>query len=588
MGKLPRVIAFALGLWTWALCALAGPADVPVLFTNAPVTSFGTSVFVVGSIPQLGNWDVTRSTKLVPTGCVGQTCQWYVNIGIPAGTSYQYAFIQRADCATCYSNAANVSKLPAPTNSAAVASGPPAPWNGKTVFYYSSWSNVSLLYSNLTFGWTNEPMTAIGPGRTNLFPSEKLWRADGANHAGDTNLHFLFYTVVAGTNVYDNAGLPGIDYQSPLDACVVQDGQVYNYWPPPFVGTNRVVTFSMTPTNGLATRTIRVYLPRGFSENPTKLYPVLYMHDGQNLFLGMTGLSGYSWGADTNAATLIRFGRMRETIIVGVDNSSDRFCEYAPPTCSYSQCSTPRGDKYVSFLADQLKPYIDNTYSITAGRTLTDADDTGALGSSLGGLISAYMAWQRSATYHKIGCMSSSFDICEPITAATNFPLRVYLDSGNFDSQGTVGSSDDLTYTVGERDNLINDGHVFNIDLDHTIGYGQWHSEQWWAVRLPRCFAFLFPTSDEPDTVLDAATPPQITNLQLSGPSNVVTWTSFHLRTYTVQGAMDTEYSSSMTWSDLYTTSSPEPLPWSYPSAGVSNTFHFLRVREQGVPNWPN
>jgi hypothetical protein len=274
---------------------------------------------------------------------------------------------------------------------------------------------------------------------------------------------------------------------------------------------------------------------------------------------------------------------MRETIIVGVDNSSDRFCEYAPPTCSYSECSSPVGNEYVSFLADQLKPVIDSQY-----RTLTDPDDTGALGSSLGGLISAYMAWERSATYHKIGCMSSSFDICEPITIGTNFPVRVYLDSGNYDSQGTVGSSDDLTYTVGERDNLINDGHVFNEDLDHTIGYGQWHSEQWWAVRLPRCFAFLFPTSDEPNTVLDAATPPRITNFQLMGPSNVVTWTSFRLRTYTVQGATDAQYSSSITWSNLFTTPAPEPLPWNYPNAGVSPVFNFLRVSELSVTNWPN
>jgi hypothetical protein len=583
MVRLPRVVVLCLGLWMWGASAHAGPADVPVSFADAPVTSFGTSVFVVGSIPQLGNWNVTSSIKLVPTGCVGQTCQWFVNIGIPQGTSYQYKFIQRADCATCYSNAANVSTLPAPTNSSTTAAGSPAPWPGKTVFYFSSWSNVSLLYSNTTFGFTNEPMVAIGPGRTNLFPGEQLWRADGANHAGDTNLHFLFYTVIAGTNVYDNAGLPGTDYQSPLDACVVQDGQVYNYWPPSFVGTNQVVTFSITPTNGLASRTVRVYLPRGYNENTTKRYPVLYMHDGQNLFLGMTGLSGYSWGADTNAANLIRFGKMRETIIVGVDNSSDRFCEYAPPTCPYTECASPVGDQYISFLADQLKPVIDSQY-----RTVTDPDDTGALGSSLGGLISAYMAWQRSATYHKIGCMSSSFDICSPITTGTNFPVRVYLDSGNFDSQGTVGSSDDLTYTAGERDNLINDGHIFNIDLDHTIGYGQWHSEQWWAVRLPRCFTFLFPTSDEPNTVLDTATPPRITSFQIMGSSNVVTWTSFRLRTYAVQGATDAEYSSSMTWSDLVTTPAPEPLPWNYPSSGVSNIFNFLRVYELSVTNWPN
>jgi enterochelin esterase-like enzyme len=583
MAKLPRVLVCMLGLWVWGASAFAGPADVSVSFQITTNTAFGDSIFVLGNIPQLSNSNQIYAIKLVPSSCVGSVCTWSVTIGIPQGTSYQYKFMKRSDCATCYSNPANGTYEPGPNRTGSIAAGPPAPWNGKTIFYYSSWSNVSLLYSNLIYGFTNQPMIAVGPGRGG---SEKVWRADGINHAGDTNLQFAFYTVVAGTNVYDNAGRPGLDYQTPLDACVVQDGQVYNYWPPPSVSTNRIVTVSVAPTNGLAARTIRVYLPRGFSENPTKSYPVLYMHDGQNLFLGM-GPFG-CWNSDTNANNLIRFGKMRETIIIGVDNSSDRFCEYAPPGCTYSQCSTPRGDKYVSFLADQLKPYIDNTYSITAGRTLTDADNTGALGSSLGGLISAYMGWQRSATYHKIGCMSSSFDICSPITTGTNFPIRVYLDSGTYDAQGQVGSSDDLLNTVGERDNLINDGHAFNIDLDHTIGYGHWHNEQWWDRRSPRCFTFLFPTSDEPNTILDAAAPPRITNLQLMDQSNVVTWTSFRLRTYAVQGVTNEEYSSSMTWSDLFTTATPEPLLWNYPSVGVSNTFHFLRVREWTVPNWPN
>jgi hypothetical protein len=141
---------------------------------------------------------------------------------------------------------------------------------------------------------------------------------------------------------------------------------------------------------------------------------------------------------------------------------------------------------------------------------------------------------------------------------------------------------------MGERDNLMQNGYAFNLDLDHTIGYGHWHSEQWWDVRSPRCFTFLFPASDEANTVLDTATPPRITNLQLAGPSNVVTWTSYRLRTYAVQGVTNVQYASTMTWSDLFITTMPEPLLWNSPNVGVSNLFHFLRVRELSVPNWPN
>jgi hypothetical protein len=87
-------------------------------------------------------------------------------------------------------------------------------------------------------------------------------------------------------------------------------------------------------------RDILVYLPPSYP-TANRTYPTLYMHDGQNLFLNM-GPFG-SWHADTNANNLIRFGKMRETIIVGVDNSSDRFCEYAPPGCTYSTTTSGTG-----------------------------------------------------------------------------------------------------------------------------------------------------------------------------------------------------------------------------------------------------
>ena len=580
MGKLPRVVTFGLGLLMCGAFAYAGPADVPVTFQITTNTSFGTSMFVLGSIPQLCNWNQINAIKMVPASCVGSACTWTATIGIVQGVSYQYKFVSRHDCATCYSDTNNVVYEP-PANvnrSGSTSTGPTAPWNGKTIFYLSSWSSVSLLYSNTaTAAFAVQSMVPAGPGRSG---GEKLWRVDGINHAGETNLIFVF---TDNLGHYDNPdGVGGRNYETPLDAAVVQDGQVYNYWPPAFVSTNRIETFTLNSTN-LASRTIRVYLARGYNENAAKRYPVLYMHDGQNLFLNM-GQFG-SWHADTNVNNLIRFGKMRETIIVGVDNSSDRLCEYSPPqpTCT-NACATPRGDKYAALLINELKPVVDASY-----RTLSDPDNTGILGSSMGGLISAWLGWAHAETYHKIGAMSSSFWDCFPISSPNSKrSIRIYIDSGDHDSQGTIGSSDSLLDTMGERDNLMQNGYVFNLDLDHTIGYGHWHSEQWWDVRSPRCFTFLFPASDEANTVLDTATPPRITKLQLAEPSNVVTWTSYRLRTYAVQGVANIQYASSMTWSDLFITTTPEPLLWNSPSVGVSNLFHFLRVRELSVPNWPN
>ncbi len=546
----------------------AGPADVPVAFTNTQSTAFGQSVFVLGSIPQLGNWDPTRAIKMRAISCNGSTCTWALAVALPEGASYEFKYVVRSDCATCYSDAGNIIYESGANRTGNVPAGVTAPFSGKTAFYYSGWSSVSILYSNTTSAsFVVQPMLQVSNG---------LWRADGLNRAGESNLVFVF---TDNQGHYDNPdGIGGLNYETPLDAFVVRNGQVYNYWPPAFVSTNRVETFSIGSTN-VTGRTIRVYLPRGYNENTTKRYPVLYMHDGQNLFLNMGNFG--SWHSDTNANNLIRFAKMRETIIVGVDNSSDRFCEYAPPGCTYSQCGSPRGDKYAAFLVSELKPVIDANY-----RTLTGAEDTGIMGSSLGGLISLYLGWQFPSTYHRIGAMSSSVEICLPVPAPdTKRPIRVYLDSGDRDTQGSVGSSDDLSSSLDERDNLLENGHALNIDLDHTIGYGHWHNELWWDARTPRCFTFLFPTSDEPNTVLDTAYPPRITSFALGGASNAITWTSFRLRNYVVEGATNATFSSSMTWSNLFSLPT-ETLRWNYPGTAIPNSFRFLRVRESVVSNW--
>src|ERR1041385_3600795 len=107
MAKLPRVLVCLLGLWMWGASALAGPADVPVLFQITTNTVFGDSIFVLGNIPQLSNSNMVYAIKLAPNSCVGSACTWSATIAIPQGTGYQYKFVKRSDCATCYSNPAN-------------------------------------------------------------------------------------------------------------------------------------------------------------------------------------------------------------------------------------------------------------------------------------------------------------------------------------------------------------------------------------------------------------------------------------------------------------------------------------------------
>jgi predicted alpha/beta superfamily hydrolase len=580
-------------VWLWLILAgavWALPEDVPVTFSNRLSTTVGQSVFVLGNLPQLGGWVRNRAIKLVPSNCSGSTCDWSATIALPPGVNYEYKFVKRYDCACCWdipniscygrTDDASIEYEPGPNRTGATPALPPAPYPGKTVFYYSGWASVSILYSNTFTGqFVAQPMLPVSNG---------LWRADNLNRAGETNLFFVF---TDNQGNYDNPDfVPGRNYSTPLDACVVRQGQIFNYWPPAFVSTNRVETFFITPTNGLAGRTIRVYLPRGYNENVHKRYPVLYMHDGQNLFLGMTPFpGGSSWNVDTNVNNLIRYGKMRETIVVGIDNA-DRQCEFTPCPLSVCAGSVATAEKYTQFVIRELKPVIDATY-----RTLPDAENTGVMGSSRGGLISTYMAWEYPDVFRKVGIVSPSYWACATtmnnLANSPKRPLRIYMDTG------TVGDFpvsnppcnpcyDGLVQTVTARDNLLKNGYVVNDDFDFVFGFGHDHTEYWWDRRSPRAYTFLFPTSDEPNTVLASAAPARITDFRAAGESNVVTWTSYRRRVYSVEGVTNHSFSAGMTWSNLVTLP-VELLPWSYPSVGVTNSFRFLRVREHAVPHWP-
>jgi predicted alpha/beta superfamily hydrolase len=585
------ILYLAAGLLLSVACvSLATPYSVPVLFTTNTNTAYGQSVFVVGSIPELGSWQPVNAIKMVPGNCVGSNCQWSVTVAIPEGVSYEYKFVRRDDCATCLGDAANIIWEPGPNRTGSTPAGPPAPFNGKTIFYFSGWTNIWLYYSNNVTGWTNLPMIPAGPGRGG---NEQIWRADGVDRPGATNLQFGFFTAISGTNYYDNAGRPGLDYQTPLDACVVQDGQIYNYWPPPSIAAPWVESFFMTPTNGLQGRPIRVFLPRGFTNNLVKRYPVLYMNDGQNLFLGQGNYGG--WNADTNAAFLTRFGRMREIIIVGVDSTSDRTCEYNP--CPLASCgaSNTLAPRYADFLINQLKPCIDAQYPTTANRTLTDAENTGIIGSSRGGLCATFIGWECPDVFRKIGGLSPSFWGCDTtksdLANPPKRPVRIYLDSGtvgDFPATDPVCNPcyDGELYTLTARDNLLKNGYVLNVDLCHWISYGDQHNEMYWKRRLPACYEFLFPTSDEPNTILDNAAPLRITGVQGTNHGIAVSWPGFHARTYSVLGCTNLD-SNLSNWNTLYTTPAG-PRPWNYLVSPPTNGFRFFRVMEHAVPYWPN
>jgi predicted alpha/beta superfamily hydrolase len=155
-------------------------------------------------------------------------------------------------------------------------------------------------------------------------------------------------------------------------------------------------------------RRIWIYLPKNYS-TANKQYPVLYMHDGQNLFDEATTAFGEEWGIDECLDSLIAKGKPA-CIVVGIDNgAATRMNEYNPYEFTYKDSASsktflPQGDEYLQFLIKTLKPFIDKKY-----RTLSSKENTIIAGSSMGGLISYYAALKYPDVFGKAGVFSPAF-----------------------------------------------------------------------------------------------------------------------------------------------------------------------------------
>ncbi|MCA9794119.1 MAG: alpha/beta hydrolase, partial [Candidatus Eremiobacteraeota bacterium] len=187
------------------------------------------------------------------------------------------------------------------------------------------------------------------------------------------------------------------------------------------------------------TRDFYVYLPPGYGEDPNRRYPVLYLQDGQNVFDRRTAFMGREWGVDEVADELIRKGEIEDLIIVGVSNTPARMDEY-------SQVKDPdygggHADDYGHFLVDEVKPFIDANYL-----TDTRPASTTVAGSSMGGLVSLFLAFQYPHVFGMAGALSPSLwwasgDLAARIAADRRpGPTKIWLDMGTAE-----GSSDTIS-----------------------------------------------------------------------------------------------------------------------------------------------
>lgn len=236
-------------------------------------------------------------------------------------------------------------------------------------------------------------------------------------------------------------------------------------------------------------RDVWVYVPPGYEAQGKTRYPVLYMHDGNNLFDAGQAFGGHEWQVDETAERMIRSGELPPMIIVGVANTSARMDEYNWVQGAYQgKPYGGEGPAYGRFLVSELKPFIDRTY-----RTKTGRADTGVMGSSLGGLISLYLGRHHGDTFGKIGVMSPSIFWADKavLAEAPRLPksLKIWLDMGGREGNGAEESLEDAR-ELNRR--LQAAGFEPGRNLKYHEDAVGGHDERAWAYRLPMALKFLF------------------------------------------------------------------------------------------------
>jgi predicted alpha/beta superfamily hydrolase len=239
-------------------------------------------------------------------------------------------------------------------------------------------------------------------------------------------------------------------------------------------------------------REILVCLPPSYATSERR-YPVVYMHDGQNLFDANTSFAG-EWGVDETLDELSREGI--EAIVVGIPNlGTERAKEYSPFVDR--RHGGGLGDLYVDFIADTLKHLIDSTF-----RTRPERAHTGIFGSSMGGLISLYAYFQRPETFGFVGAMSPSFwfaggAILPYIRNAQPNPGRIYLDVGEKESPSArrwwqIPLLDSLRQSHCQRVvSLLERKGCGEESLRFVVDPAGEHNEAAWRRRLPHALRFL-------------------------------------------------------------------------------------------------
>ena len=234
-------------------------------------------------------------------------------------------------------------------------------------------------------------------------------------------------------------------------------------------------------------RQIRLYLPPGYATT-TRRYPVLYMHDGQNLFDDATAYAG-EWHVDETLNALAYAGKL-ELIVVGIDNGlGKRLTELNP--WRNRRGEAPEGKEYLEFLVTVLKPLIDRQY-----RTKADRDNTAIMGSSMGGLISHYALVHYPDVFSKAGIFSPAYQIAPEgfdyfATHRPSADARLYFLAGEEEGGNMVP---DTKRVVGNYSNT----NLDNPKVSLKLVPGAKHNEGFWSAEFEQAVLWLFASDQSP------------------------------------------------------------------------------------------
>lgn len=236
-------------------------------------------------------------------------------------------------------------------------------------------------------------------------------------------------------------------------------------------------------------RDVVVYLPPGYDARQARRYPVLYLHDGQNVFDEATSF-GDEWRVDETAQALIEAKKMEPAIVVGVYNTGEHRVDEYTPTARSDKGGGGHVDAYGKMLVEELKPFIDREYN-----TLPGAANTAMGGSSLGGLATMHLGLRYPSAFGKLAVISPSvwWDdrvILKEVEALPRKTTqRIWLDAGTAEGDEVIADARRL------RDALVQKGWTIGQDLSYMEAAGGGHNEKSWGDRVGLVLQFLFPPS---------------------------------------------------------------------------------------------